>query len=191
VKEFWYVPKGDKSRFWENAKQADLFKLAGVGIGGVQEELPKLVDAVLVEVFMQSTQKLCQAKPGSLVFEELCTMAGKLLNQEFASQSHLQSSAIKPKLDVLLTKNRAAIKKIFKKYKISRIRVFGYMINQTARPGSDVDLLVDLDETFSLLDRIALKQELEELLGRRVDLVTPKTLHWYIRDKVLKEAVAL
>ena len=65
------------------------------------------------------------------------------------------------------------------------------MAKQMAGPDSDVDLLVDQDEGFSLIDRVSLKQELEELLGRRVDIVTSKTLHWYIRDKVLKEAISL
>lgn len=43
----------------------------------------------------------------------------------------------------------------------------------------------------SLLDHVALRQDLEDLLGLEVDVVTEKALHWYIRDRVLREAVPL
>ena len=42
-----------------------------------------------------------------------------------------------------------------------------------------------------LLDHVALTQDLEDLLGRRVEVVTRSALHWYIRDRVLAEAVPL
>ncbi|WP_342367223.1 hypothetical protein [Methanoculleus chikugoensis] len=43
----------------------------------------------------------------------------------------------------------------------------------------------------SLLDHIALAQDLKDLLGREVDVVTAKGLHWYVRDRVCREAVPL
>jgi predicted nucleotidyltransferase len=94
-------------------------------------------------------------------------------------------------IDKLLEEKRAEIKEIAGRYGVTNIRVFGSMARGDATTSSDVDLLVDLGEHSSLLDRIALIQELEDLLGRKVDLVTRKSLHWYIRDKVLKEAVPL
>ena len=54
-----------------------------------------------------------------------------------------------------------------------------------------MDLLVELDSGRSLLDQIALAQDLETLLGRRVDVVEPEGLHWFIRERVLQEAVPL
>lgn len=56
---------------------------------------------------------------------------------------------------------------------------------------SDVDLLVEWQDWVSLSDWAGLQQDLENLLGRRVDIVSEKTLHWYIRDKVLAEAKPL
>lgn len=94
-------------------------------------------------------------------------------------------------IDRFLNEKREPIKKIADRYGVTNIRVFGSMSRTEANAESDVDLLVDLGDDCSLLDRIALIQELEDLLGRRVDLVNQKNLHWYIRDKVTKEAIPL
>ncbi|WP_228014792.1 nucleotidyltransferase family protein [Fortiea sp. LEGE XX443] len=56
---------------------------------------------------------------------------------------------------------------------------------------SDIDFLVEIEPQRTLLDQIALMQSLEELLGRKVDVAEPETLHELIRDKVLWEAVVL
>ena len=50
---------------------------------------------------------------------------------------------------------------------------------------------VDLDPGRSLMDLGGLLMDLQELLGRRVDVVTEKSLRWYIRERILKEAMAL
>ena len=71
------------------------------------------------------------------------------------------------------------------------VRVFGSVARGDSKPQSDLDLLVELDEQHSLLDRIAIMQDLEEYLGCKVDVVSPKALHELIRDEVLREAVTL
>ena len=69
--------------------------------------------------------------------------------------------------------------------------MFGSFARGDNRDGSDLDLLVELDTGRSLLDLIAIKQDLEDLLGVRVDVVTERSISPYFRDTVLKEAVAL
>lgn len=69
--------------------------------------------------------------------------------------------------------------------------MFGFVARGEARPDSDVDFLVELEPQRTLLDQIALMQSLEELLGRKVDVTEPETLHELIREKVLREAVVL
>ncbi len=91
----------------------------------------------------------------------------------------------------LLTDNRREIIAAAKQHRASNLRVFGSVARGEAGPDSDVDLLVDFDPEASLLDHVALLQALESLLGRRVDIVSAKALHWYIRDRVLAEAVPL
>lgn len=71
------------------------------------------------------------------------------------------------------------------------VRVFGSAARGEARPDSDVDLLVEFEPGRSLLDRVALKQELEDLLRAPVDVATPTGLHPIVRDRVLAEAVSL
>ncbi|HLN51054.1 MAG TPA: nucleotidyltransferase family protein [Thermoplasmata archaeon] len=70
-------------------------------------------------------------------------------------------------------------------------RVFGSVARREATPKSDLDLLVDFDSDASLFDQIALKQDLERLLHRKVDVVDPKGLHWLVRPQVLFEAAAV
>ena len=71
------------------------------------------------------------------------------------------------------------------------VRLFGSVARGEAGPDSDVDFLVEMEPGRSLLDQGALWQDLAELLGRPVDIVEPEGLHWYIRDRVLHEAVPL
>ena len=74
------------------------------------------------------------------------------------------------------------------KYGASNVRIFGSVALGTADADSDIDFLVDMEKGRSLFDLGGLLMELQELLGRKVDVVTEKSLHWYIKEKVLSEA---
>lgn len=71
------------------------------------------------------------------------------------------------------------------------LRLFGSRARGEPGAGSDVDLLVELEPGRSLLDLVGLSQDLEELLGRRVDVVTDAGLSPYLRERVHAEAVPL
>jgi predicted nucleotidyltransferase len=90
----------------------------------------------------------------------------------------------------LLAARREDILRLADRYGAYNVRVFGSVARGEAGPDSDVDLLVDLRPNVGL-EFMILWDELESLLGRSVDLTTPDGLHWYIRDKVLQEAVPL
>ncbi len=94
-------------------------------------------------------------------------------------------------IDEILKAYREEILRIAALYGAYNVRVFGSVARGEARLDSDVDFLVELEPQRTLLDQIALMQSLEELLGRKVDVTEPATLHELIRDKVLREAVAL
>jgi predicted nucleotidyltransferase len=68
------------------------------------------------------------------------------------------------------------------------VRVFGSVVRGEDTLQSDVDFLVDLDKGCTLLDMGGALVKLQELLGRKVDIVTERGLHWYLREKILKEA---
>ena len=71
------------------------------------------------------------------------------------------------------------------------VRVFGSFARGEATPESDFDLLIELEPRRGLFDIVAIKLDLESLLGRKVDVLTVNSLSRYFRDDVLKEAVAL
>jgi hypothetical protein len=71
------------------------------------------------------------------------------------------------------------------------LRIFGSTARGDDQSTSDVDFLVDMDKQRTLLDYIALKQELESLLGCPVDLAEPANLHPVVRDRILQEAIPL
>jgi len=71
------------------------------------------------------------------------------------------------------------------------IRVLGSAVRGEADEESDVDFLVDMESGRSLLDLGGLLMDLRAVLGRDVDVVTERGLNRRIRDRVLREAVAL
>lgn len=83
------------------------------------------------------------------------------------------------------------IREAARRHRIRSVCVFGSMARNDAGADSDVDLLVELDPGAGLLDQLEFKEELERRWSRRVDVVTPAALHWYIRDKVMREAQPL
>jgi len=86
---------------------------------------------------------------------------------------------------------RDAILTIAARHGASNVRIFGSVAEGTAGEASDVDFLVDLEPGRSLFDLGGLLMDLEDLLGRKVDVVTEPALHWYIREKVVQEAKPL
>jgi len=77
------------------------------------------------------------------------------------------------------------------KYGASNVRVFGSVAQGTANGDSDIDFLVDLEKGRSLLDLGGLLMDLQKLLGRDVDVITPAGLRERIRNSVLNRAVEL
>jgi len=86
---------------------------------------------------------------------------------------------------------REEILQIAEKHGARTVRIFGSVARGEADVASDLDLLVEMEPGRSLLDLGGLLMELQDLLGCRVDVVTEKGLRERIRDRVLKEAVAL
>lgn len=90
-----------------------------------------------------------------------------------------------------LTSHREEILRIAGRHGVIHVRVFGSRARGDAGPESDLDLLVEVGEKRSPFFPGGLLADLEDLLGCKVHVVTENALHWYIRDRVLKEAVPL
>ncbi len=95
-------------------------------------------------------------------------------------------------LQELLKEKRQEILDLAEQHGAFNVRVFGSVVKGEDTPESDIDFLIDYDlNRTSSWFPTGLIIDLEELLGRKVDVVTEKGLHWYIRERVLAEAVSL
>ena len=86
----------------------------------------------------------------------------------------------------LLLKNKDLLKK---RFKVKEIGLFGSYVRGEQKEDSDVDILVEFEETPTLLEFLELENYLSELLGVKVDLVIKRALKPKIKETVLKEVV--
>lgn len=91
----------------------------------------------------------------------------------------------------LIETHRNALIALARRRGVTGVRVFGSMRRDDAREDSDVDLLVTLAPGTSALAMGGLLMDAQELLGRRVDVVTEASLHPALRDRVLADALPL
>jgi len=94
-------------------------------------------------------------------------------------------------VEKLIKEKREAVIALAAKHGAFRLRVFGSAARGEAGPESDIDLLVKMEEGRSLLDLSALTQEMQDLLGVKVDVVSEDGLYWLLRRRILKEAKPL
>jgi len=80
---------------------------------------------------------------------------------------------------------------ILKEAGVTRSSIFGSYVRGENRKKSDVDILVDLPRGKSLFDLIDLQIKLEEVLGKKIDVVTYRSLHPLLRDRILSEQVQI
>lgn len=80
---------------------------------------------------------------------------------------------------------------VLRRYGVVRAFLFGSVVRGKETPESDVDFLVEFEERRTLLDLSGLKFELQEVLGREVDVVTPGSVHPRLKDRILEEQVEI
>lgn len=90
-----------------------------------------------------------------------------------------------------IAERRTEILRLAEKHGARNVRVFGSAARGELTPESDVDFLVDAEPERSAFFPGGLIADLQDLLGCEVDVATEPALHWYIRDRVLKEAQPL
>lgn len=90
-----------------------------------------------------------------------------------------------------IEKIKERINPVLKRFDVKRAAIFGSFARGETGEGSDIDLLVELEGEKSLLDLVGLKLELEEVLGVKVDVVEYSTVHPLLKDRILREQVAV
>jgi uncharacterized protein len=94
-------------------------------------------------------------------------------------------------VEKLLKEKRAQILELATKYGAYNIRIFGSVARGEARYDSDVDFLIQLEAGRTLLDFVGFCQDLEDLLGRKVDVVIDRSLDPILAKAILLEAIPL
>jgi hypothetical protein len=80
---------------------------------------------------------------------------------------------------------------ILKQYDVKKAAIFGSVARGEADANSDIDILVEIENDMSLLDFVGLKIEIEEALGKKVDLVEYSTIKPLIKERILREQVVI
>jgi predicted nucleotidyltransferase len=80
---------------------------------------------------------------------------------------------------------------ILNRYGIKKAGLFGSCVRGELREDSDLDILVELDSDLSLLEFIRIKLDLEDMLGRNIDLVEYSTIKPRLKERILKEQLTI
>jgi predicted nucleotidyltransferase len=93
------------------------------------------------------------------------------------------------KRDDVLIKLKEQTQELTARYGVASLFLFGSVARDEARPDSDVDLLVEFKQPVGLFQFIELQQQLEALLGCKVDLGTKRSLKVQFIDQLFQEAI--
>jgi predicted nucleotidyltransferase len=94
-------------------------------------------------------------------------------------------------MKIINAKNKKKLMKIFKEYGVKKAAVFGSCARGDQRKKSDIDFLIKMENGRSLMDLGGLKVDLEELFGRRVDVVDYECIHPKLKKEILSEQVPI
>lgn len=130
-------------------------------------------------------------EPGLHTLTKLVEATGHKLSLELTPPDQDQLGLPGTPLGRRLRRHRRAVTKTLAQAGAHNPRVFGSVARAEDSDGSDIDILVDLDDTVGLVTLAKLTRELTELLGTHVDVVPTATLKPGVRERVLAEAIAL
>lgn len=94
-------------------------------------------------------------------------------------------------LNNLIHHKKKQIIEIASEYGVKSIKIFGSVARGEEDQNSDIDFLVDFEDGRTLFDLIALKNELEKLLNKSVDIVTEESIHHTIRENIIREVAEI
>ncbi len=110
----------------------------------------------------------------------------KLLKKEEIADKEL----LKEKINKGISKIKPKILKILKRYKIKKASIFGSYVRGEQKEDSDIDILVKPAKGMGL-EFVGMNLELEDKIGKKVDLVTYKSIHPLLKKKILSEQVRI
>jgi uncharacterized protein len=113
--------------------------------------------------------------------------------ETYCLPNQIRLSKIDNERSVLMTREQLknGILPLLERYGVRRASLFGSVARGDDNPASDIDILVEMPDSASLLELAGLKVDLEELLNRVVDILTYDSLHPLLRDRILGEQVSI
>ena len=90
-----------------------------------------------------------------------------------------------------LQKLKARLKPLLEKAGVKQSFVFGSFARGEAKKDSDLDLIIDFNFDAGLLDLISLRIKLQKILGRKVDIITSKSISPLIKSRILKDRILI
>ena len=90
-----------------------------------------------------------------------------------------------------INKIKSKIKKKLDEYGVIRAGIFGSYARGDQKKSSDIDIVVEVKKDFSLFDLVALEREISEILKKKVDLITYKSIHPLLKKRILSEEVKI
>jgi len=80
---------------------------------------------------------------------------------------------------------------VLQRHGIKKAGLFGSGVRDDLKEESDIDILVEIEDDISLLDFVGIKLEIEEAVGRKVDLIEYDTIKELLKEKILKEQIII
>jgi len=168
----------------------EIARLTNTVAGTLHKELSKLAEVGLLVKDSVGNQVFYQVNADCLILDAL-TDIFETINTPEDELEMRQYNKAQPKMDALIEKNRQKILSIAREKGICNVRVFGSMARNDANDKSDLDLLVELEEGKSGFALGGFLDAVSKLVQRKVDVVTEKSLHPSIHDKIMREVRTL
>lgn len=86
---------------------------------------------------------------------------------------------------------RKKVASVLKRHRAKRAGLFGSLVRGRLSKKSDIDVLVDLPRNLSLIDIVGIQQEIEDVVGRKVDLVEYEAIKPLLKERILAEEVRI
>lgn len=94
-------------------------------------------------------------------------------------------------MDRNLNEIKEKVLPLLKKAGVLKSSIFGSVARGENLPDSDVDILVEFPEGKSMFDLIDLEQQLQSILGKKIDIVTYRSVHHLLRESIFKEQIRI
>lgn len=169
----------------------EILRLTGMGVATIKRELDRMLATGILTMNKVGNQHHYQANKSCPIYSDLLNIVRKIFAEDNVLQDTLNKQVADKPMHRLVEKYRTQILKLARENGVSNVRVFGSMARNSVNKESDLDLLVDLEEGSSGFSLGGFLEDVSKLVDRKVDVVTEKSLHPTIREKVLREAKTL